>query len=148
MSDPVKRDPILDQFSMITRPYTRPNGLKKILFPAAHTRIANIWEYSPPRVPLHCIVPTTFNHTAKISTAESNLFSFYFSYRSYSFHIFRVALFPDTSLLLNNNYIVLLLNVGYVPFHADLQMAQDFQHLERTHSSPWTLLRRDWESWL
>ena len=47
VSDPVKRDPILDQFSMITRPYTRPNGLKTIPFPAAHTRIANIWEYPP-----------------------------------------------------------------------------------------------------
>ena len=34
MSDPVKRDPILDQFSMITRPYTRPNGLNTIPFPA------------------------------------------------------------------------------------------------------------------
>ena len=45
VSDPVKRDPILDQFSMITRPYNRPNGLKTIPFPAAHTRIANIWEY-------------------------------------------------------------------------------------------------------
>ena len=32
VSDPVKRDPILDQFSMITRPYTRPNGLKTIPF--------------------------------------------------------------------------------------------------------------------
>ena len=30
MSDPVKRDPILNQFSMITRPYTRLNGLKTI----------------------------------------------------------------------------------------------------------------------
>ena len=48
VSNPVKRDPILDQFSMITRPSTRINGLKTIPFPAAHTRIANIWEYSPP----------------------------------------------------------------------------------------------------
>ena len=32
MIDPVKRDPILDQFSMITRPYTRLNGLKTIPF--------------------------------------------------------------------------------------------------------------------
>ena len=47
MSDPVKQDSILDQFSMITRPYTRPDGLKTIRFPAAHTRIANIWEYYP-----------------------------------------------------------------------------------------------------
>ena len=39
---PVKRDPILDHLSMITRPFeTMP-------FPAAHTRIANKWEYSPP----------------------------------------------------------------------------------------------------
>ena len=33
VNDPVKRDPIrpiLDQFSIITRPYTRPNGLKTI----------------------------------------------------------------------------------------------------------------------
>ena len=37
-----KRDPILDQFPMITRPYTRPNGMKTIPFPAAHTRKANI----------------------------------------------------------------------------------------------------------
>ena len=43
-SDPVKRDPILVQFSIITRPYTRLNGLKTVPFPAAHTRIANIWE--------------------------------------------------------------------------------------------------------
>ena len=42
---PVKRDPILDQFSMITRPYTRPNGLKTI-------PIANIWEYPPPGLEL------------------------------------------------------------------------------------------------
>ena len=59
VSDPVERDHILDQFSMITRPYTRPNGLKTIPStrpnglknvpsPAAHTRIANIWEYPPP----------------------------------------------------------------------------------------------------
>ena len=48
MSDPIKRDPILDQFSMITRPYTRLNGLKTVSFPAAHTRIANIREYPPP----------------------------------------------------------------------------------------------------
>ena len=32
---------------MITRPYPRVNGLKTIPFPAAHTRIANIWEYLP-----------------------------------------------------------------------------------------------------
>ena len=32
---------------MITRPYTRLNGLKTMPFPAAHTRIANIWEYPP-----------------------------------------------------------------------------------------------------
>ena len=32
---------------MITRLYTRLNGLKTIPFPAAHTRIANIWEYPP-----------------------------------------------------------------------------------------------------
>ena len=49
VSDPVKRDPILDQFSMITRPYPSLNGLKTTPFPAAHTRIANIWEY--PRSP-------------------------------------------------------------------------------------------------
>ena len=43
-----KRDPILDQFSMITRPYTRlENGLKTITFPTAHTHITNIWEYPP-----------------------------------------------------------------------------------------------------
>ena len=40
----LKRDPILDQFSMITRPYTRLNGFKTLPFPAAHTRISNIWE--------------------------------------------------------------------------------------------------------
>ena len=34
MSDPVKRDPVLDQFSVITRPFIRPNGLKTIPFPA------------------------------------------------------------------------------------------------------------------
>ena len=45
MSDPVKCDPILDQFSKITGPYPRVNGLKTIPFPAAHARIANIWEY-------------------------------------------------------------------------------------------------------
>ena len=48
MSDPVKWDPILDQFSMIfTRPYTIPNGLKTIAFPVAHSHIANTWEYPP-----------------------------------------------------------------------------------------------------
>ena len=47
VSDPVKRDPILDQFSMITRRYTRLNGLKALPFPAEHTRIANIWKYPP-----------------------------------------------------------------------------------------------------
>ena len=47
-----KRDPILDQFSMITRPYTRlENGLKTITFPTAHTHITNIWEYPPPPPP-------------------------------------------------------------------------------------------------
>ena len=34
-------DPILDQFSTITRPYARLNGMKTIPFPVAHTRIAN-----------------------------------------------------------------------------------------------------------
>ena len=48
MSYRVKRDPVLDQFSMIARPYTRLNGLKTIPFPAGHTHIANIWEYPPP----------------------------------------------------------------------------------------------------
>ena len=47
VSDPVKRDPILDQFSMITRPYTRVNGLKTIPFPAVHIHMANIWVYPP-----------------------------------------------------------------------------------------------------
>ena len=42
--DPVKRDPILDQFSISTRSYTRLNGLKTVPFSAAHTRTANIWE--------------------------------------------------------------------------------------------------------
>ena len=45
LSDPAKRDPVLDQFSVITGPYPRVNDLKTIPFPAAHTRIANIWEY-------------------------------------------------------------------------------------------------------
>ena len=67
--DPVKQNPIVDQFSVITRPYTRPNGLKTIpstrpnglktipytrtndlkSIPSstAHTGIANIWEYPP-----------------------------------------------------------------------------------------------------
>ena len=45
LSDPVKQDPILDQFSMITRPYPRVNGLKTISFPVAHTCIANMWKY-------------------------------------------------------------------------------------------------------
>ena len=47
LSDPVKQDPILDQFSTITRPYPRVNGLQTIPFPVVHTRIANIWEYPP-----------------------------------------------------------------------------------------------------
>ena len=39
-----------DRFSVITRPYSRlhVNGLKAIPFPAAHIRIANVWEYPPP----------------------------------------------------------------------------------------------------
>ena len=49
MSDPVNQDPILDQFSMITRPYTRLNGLKTIPIPAAHNLYSQqfiiIWEY-------------------------------------------------------------------------------------------------------
>ena len=45
VSDSVKWDPILDQFSMISRPYPRVSGLKTIPFPLAHTHIANIWEY-------------------------------------------------------------------------------------------------------
>ena len=48
VSNPVKWDPILDRFSMITRPYTRPNDLKTIHFPVAHTHIANIWSTPPP----------------------------------------------------------------------------------------------------
>ena len=51
VSDPVKRDPILYQFSMITKPFTRPNGLKTTPFQAALTHIANIWEYPPPPLP-------------------------------------------------------------------------------------------------
>ena len=44
-----RRNPILDQFSMITRPYPRVNGLKTIPFSAALTRVANSWEY-PTRI--------------------------------------------------------------------------------------------------
>ena len=33
---------------MITKPYPIVNGLKTMPFSAAHTRIANIWEYPPP----------------------------------------------------------------------------------------------------
>ena len=32
---------------MITRPYTRLNGLKTIPFSAVHTRITNTWAYTP-----------------------------------------------------------------------------------------------------
>ena len=50
LSDPVKQNLILDQFSIITKPYPRVNGLKTIPFPTRHTHIANIWEYPlPPR---------------------------------------------------------------------------------------------------
>ena len=59
VSDPVKRDPILDQFSMITRPYPSLNGLKTTPFPAAHTRITNTWEYPPPRSPTVVFLPLT-----------------------------------------------------------------------------------------
>ena len=48
LSGPVKRVLILDQFSMITWPYPRVNRLKAIPFPAAHTCIANVWEYPLP----------------------------------------------------------------------------------------------------
>ena len=74
VSNPVKRDLILDQFSMITRPYTRPNGLKTIPFPAAHTRIANKWEYPLPLCSTRSWVHTytsararthTYTHTNK-----------------------------------------------------------------------------------
>ena len=44
----VKQDPILDQFSTITRPYPSVNDVKIIPFPAVHIRIANIWEYPLP----------------------------------------------------------------------------------------------------
>ena len=58
VSNPVKQDPILDQFSTITRPSTRPNGwktipstrpngLKTIPSPVAHTCIANIYGSTP-----------------------------------------------------------------------------------------------------
>ena len=50
MSDPIKRDPILEQFSiaLITGPYLRLKGLKTIPFPATHTRISNIWGSTHP----------------------------------------------------------------------------------------------------
>ena len=48
MSDPVKRDPILDHYSMITRLYSRVNGLKTIPFTSANTRIANVSDNPPP----------------------------------------------------------------------------------------------------
>ena len=47
VSDPVKQDLILDQFSMITRPYTKTKWLETTTFPAAHARVANIWEHPP-----------------------------------------------------------------------------------------------------
>ena len=34
----------------ITIPFNRPNGLKTIPSPAAHTRIPNIWEYPPDEI--------------------------------------------------------------------------------------------------
>ena len=39
--------PILDQDSLISIPYPRPNCLKTIPFTAAHTYIGYIWEYPP-----------------------------------------------------------------------------------------------------
>ena len=66
MSDPAKQDPILDQFSMITRPYTRLNGLKTIPFPVEHTCMANLWEYPPPPHPWGKYA----NHFYKVDSLE------------------------------------------------------------------------------
>ena len=68
ISDPVKRDSILDQFSMITRPYPRADDLKIKPFPAFHTRIANIREYSLP--------PNGINDENK-STSSNYLFIYF-----------------------------------------------------------------------
>ena len=69
VSDPVKWDPILDQFSMITRPYPRLNGLKTIPSPAAHTRIADTWEYPPPPGDNVKRIYTLRTHTDKLTGA-------------------------------------------------------------------------------
>ena len=49
---------------MITRPYTRPKGLKTVPSPAAHTCIANIWQYPPGNsewdIPLDNVASYTF----------------------------------------------------------------------------------------
>ena len=78
--DPVKWDPILDQFSIITRPYPRAIGLKTIPFPAAHNRIANIWEYPPP--PTHpwanAQADTTKKPERNLTQKESSRFGFSF----------------------------------------------------------------------
>ena len=51
---PEKWYPILDPNSLIYIPYPRINSLKTILFTAAHTHIAHIWQYpSPPGIEPH-----------------------------------------------------------------------------------------------
>ena len=77
MSNPIKRDPILDQFSMITRPYTRLNGLKTIPFPAAHTRLANIRDYLPPDSDQFPRGPATKGNKAAVLKATMYLLCVY-----------------------------------------------------------------------
>ena len=71
---------MLDQFSLITRPFTRSNGLKTIPFtrpnglktipsPAAHIRISNIWDYPPPPPPPG---PPLINKADNCSQLKSN----------------------------------------------------------------------------
>ena len=46
----LRTKPFIRPNGLKTRPFTRPHGLKTIPSPVAHTHIANIWEYPPPRV--------------------------------------------------------------------------------------------------
>ena len=67
LSDPIKWDPILDQFSMITRPYPGVNDLQIIPFPAAHTCIANSLESPQTNIDKFTIVLRTYNKVICIS---------------------------------------------------------------------------------
>ena len=68
----VIRYPFLDQNTLTSIPYPRPNCLKTIPLTVAHTYIGYIWEYTPPPSQ-NCLISTsTINNSSHLHQCREN----------------------------------------------------------------------------